>query len=555
MRGRLLAVVVFVNALMCFSARGQEQLLTFDEFRPASGATTLVSNGYGGLRWTNMAVRASASGGNVVFSSNANSPGLIYSGHPFDLNSAWWPGGSAPAQLTLVALYGPTPIFTNVYFFTATNATRVRLDIQNVTGVRINSTYPLDDLSVSFPEQQVLSLPGWFEEGGIYFPVSDAITIAAGDLNGDGLGDLVMGGRSGTSVGVGLHDGTLRIVNGAVSGNFIAIGDLTQDGRDDAMMVGVGTGFASGARLIVFTNYFSFPTNGVTNVSSGTGIAAIGDFGSTNRVLRLPGSSDVAVADFNGDGKLDYVALNDSQDGGLFSSAFFSASTNLGNGTFRDPWQEGASSDGHSSVVARDFDLDGDADFATANERTGMVAIFQNDGKARFPTARRQDSGLARPVAVAAGDLNGDGIEDLAVRSAFSGLSVLTGLGGGRFSAPLVITHGGVLPSTNRAARTLVVQDLNSDGAPDIAFVSGTEVATLLNVFPPRLHVANIEDLIEVYWATNFAKGAILESSAILGPNAVWTPVTFPPIDTVGSRIVFDSGEESRLFFRLRRPE
>jgi hypothetical protein len=483
---------------------------------------------------------------------------LIYSGQPFDLNSAWVTTGVAPDPLRLlnvVAFYGTVAIFTNSYLISSNVPVHLRFDIQNVTGVQFSGgAVVLDNLSVTVAQDRLPDLPGWFTPGTLYFPPSDALALGAGDFNGDGLGDLVIGGRFGSAVAIGLSNGTLRMLTNAVSGNFIAIADVTQDGRDDAIMVGGGTLLAGSARLIQFTNTFGYSTDGLTNGLSATGTAAYADFGGTNRLLRVPKTTDIAVADFNGDGKLDYVALNIAEIPGRDP---FIVQTNRGDGTFAEAWFESAFASythGHSSVIARDFDGDGDMDFATAEERSGAVGIFQNS-KATFGTVKRFDTGLARPVTVAAADLDGDGIEDLVVRSAFSGLSILRGLGAGRFAAPLVITHGESLPSSVRVARTLAVHDLNGDGAPDIAFVSGTEVATLLNVFPPRLHVTTIEDFVEVYWPTNFAKGAILESSTTLGPNAVWTAVTFPPIDAAGNRIVFNSGEESRVFFRLRRPQ
>jgi hypothetical protein len=124
----------------------------------------------------------------------------------------------------------------------------------------------------------------------------------------------------------------------------------------------------------------------------------------------------------------------------------------------------------------------------------------------------------------------------------------------GVFDPPIVITHGGGFPKPDQSRRTIAVRDINSDGAPDIAFVSGTEVVTLLNIYPPRLAIRPIEDLMQIYWPTNFAKGATLEYTTTLGPNAQWLPATFPPFEAGPFRTIFDSAERPQIYFRLRRP-
>jgi len=141
----------------------------------------------------------------------------------------------------------------------------------------------------------------------------------------------------------------------------------------------------------------------------------------------------MAVADLDGDGDLDMavptgvpfnavgtvrILLGDGQ-GGL------SPGQEIPIGLDRDPiW-----------AATADFDLDGDADLATANERSNTVSVLLGnaDGSfsdpTEFPTADT-------PTSIAVADINGDGAPDLAVTNFGDGVvSLHLGDGGGNFGA------------------------------------------------------------------------------------------------------------------------
>ncbi len=118
------------------------------------------------------------------------------------------------------------------------------------------------------------------------------------------------------------------------------------------------------------------------------------------------------------------------------------------------------------SVVSSDFNLDGIPDIASANSDSNNVTILLADGHGGFYSAPGSPvSAGSGPLALAAGDLNGDGIPDLAItNSAPAGLTILIGSARGAFAPPFTIS----LPQSSGPA-AIALGDFNGDGYPDVA--------------------------------------------------------------------------------------
>ncbi len=246
-------------------------------------------------------------------------------------------------------------------------------------------------------------------------------------------------------------DHPVRYSAGGYHNYGVAVGDFNGDGRPDLVTVS-----ALSSELSVLLNR-----------GDGTYDPEV-RFPSDNADRQLQA---VGVADMNGDGKLDVVAVGESPEGVVVFLG-------RGDGTFDVGRGFPCGSVNNRFLAIADFNEDGSPDVVVVSSGNSMVAAAASllygskDGtfflKDTFVWA--PNSHLPAGTGVAVADFNRDGHADLAIANASGPTSVLLGHGDGTFSLQADLSAD---PGLWQA---ICVADLNRDGIPDLA-----GIALLLN--------------------------------------------------------------------------
>ncbi len=313
----------------------------------------------------------------------------------------------------------------------------------------------------------------------------DPSSIAAADFNDDGFADLVVANINGSSFGpsvsvlMNLGDGPTgdwlgfdSAVNyrtpscagcplGAIPGSpwAVTVSDVDTDGDFDIVYV-----FESG-------DLFRLTSDLDVLLNNGDGTFVRASFGPMIRDVASLRALAIEAGDLNGDPFDDLVIANSAAAGGTGQAQL----TIVMNQGLRDDgsWLGFIPPRGAdrfpdvgrrpTSIALGRFNVDGARDIASANRDSGDISILINDGTGVFLPETRIAIGGA-PTSVTAADLNGDGLDDLAVAAGLANIFVLMNNGDGTFVAPFPYASG------LASASAIASADFDRDGSMDLVF-------------------------------------------------------------------------------------
>jgi hypothetical protein len=295
----------------------------------------------------------------------------------------------------------------------------------------------------------------WLTNGDVEFSGDGTPTeIALGDINGDGLLDLVVG-YGFDSNQLYLNSGIAAVPYPAVpqeitSDNHvtraIALGDIDGDGDLD-VVAGNGAG----------TNRLYLNAGGDPVVWSASDITA--DIGDT---------SDVALGDVDGDGDLDIVAADGGapkrfyrNDGGTPITWTASNITSVVNPSY--------------SVALGDIDGDGDLDLVEGNVFQASQVYLNNGTADPWNGVVGAPIGAGSPVtrAVALGDVDADGDLDIVEGNEVGTNRLFLNDGG----TPIAWTIADITADVH-STRSIALEDVDRDGDLDVIAVSNFNIET-----------------------------------------------------------------------------
>jgi len=236
------------------------------------------------------------------------------------------------------------------------------------------------------------STPASYSTGTSTNPVS----VAIGDLNGDGKPEVVVSNQTTGNVSVFPNTSTSGTISFGTRVDFstgsnayhVNLGDIDGDGKPDMVVANYGASTVS-----VFRNTSSGSISFDTKVDL-TGIS--------NAV-------DAMIGDIDGDGRVDITAISN---GGTYIKIFLNTTTAPGSIAFNSGTSFTTGSNPYGGSIG-DMDGDGKLDVVVSNA-LGSVSIFRNtssSGSVSFAT--RVDAAAIGDVGAALGDVDGDGKLDI----------------------------------------------------------------------------------------------------------------------------------------------
>lgn len=324
--------------------------------------------------------------------------------------------------------------------------------------------------------------------------------VATGDFNGDGKSDMVLTnygngppeqtpastpGKT-LSILLGNGDGTFGSANTITVGtdayvSFVAVGDLNGDTKDDLAVASTKEDSTGRLNIYLGNGTGGFTASSQGSISTGSSNAC---WVGISQMTTGDSNADVVVCGFgdSDQGQTTVFGNNISVFQGDGTGAVNSIGT-VTNGLSFIP----------TALAIADFDGDGDMDFAAAvpsvppdvadPQPTGIVQLFTGNGAGGFTISNTFSSGGALPISIQVANLNGDALPDVVIANAGdpdgsnfytnfginSNIGVAINNGGMNFNTNTLTAGLGV--SGSKSVFAVTAADFDQDGKQDIAAI------------------------------------------------------------------------------------
>jgi FG-GAP-like repeat/FG-GAP repeat len=331
--------------------------------------------------------------------------------------------------------------------------------------------YLASTISVLLNTTDVTSTALTFSAKADFTTGTHPVAVKAADLNGDGLPDIIVANQDDATVSVfgntmapGAITASLAAAQAFAVGatpSGVVVLDINADGKPDIITTNFNSNTVSVLRNITASNAAQFHFSAQVTFATGTSPAA------------------VAAADVNGDGKLDLAVVNrnSSNLSVLLNTTVASAAT-VAFGAL----QPLIGLNSANSLAIADFNGDGKPDFVMPDGNSSFLSYLNTTvpGATAATFHLQQFAASLAPSGIAAADINGDGKPDVIV-SNLSSDSISVSLDTTPVGATTATFASAKLFTADEHPMGVCVADFNGDGKPDVA--TGTFDGSTVSVF------------------------------------------------------------------------